>query len=78
MNTRLRERIRAVVAVALAVPPRRIKLAYAEKNALKSDHAQRQLAEAVTTAILRGYDLVEKAKRDDGAGALYRGPGVTI
>jgi hypothetical protein len=72
MDSRDREHLRIVIAVALACVPRAIKKAFADRFDPKTEAAQKQLAEAVTVAVEQTFTLERKPMPTMGPGVPVR------
>jgi hypothetical protein len=67
-----RDFLRSVISVALAVMPRAIKRAFAERALPESEQAQRQMAESVTDVIANCFDFTRKPPPPPGRGVPAR------
>jgi hypothetical protein len=67
-----REYLRQVIAVALAVAPRRIKRAFADRTDKDHDAAQRHLSQSAADAVVQCFDLQRKPLPPPGRGVASR------
>jgi hypothetical protein len=67
-----REYLRQVVAVALAVAPRAVKKAFADRRDAFHEQAQRQLSQAVADAVLQTFIVEPKPLPPPGPGVASR------
>ena len=72
MDSRDREELRTVIAVALACVPRAIKRAFADRFDPQGETAKRQLSEAVTSAVEQTFTLERKPLPPMGRGVPAR------
>jgi hypothetical protein len=61
MDSLAREKLRSIVAVALALVPLRLRRAYAEKPTGVSDPAKKAIAEQIADGICQSFDVTEKS-----------------
>jgi hypothetical protein len=66
------EYLRQVVAVALAVAPRAVKRALADRRDADHERAQRQLSQAVADAVLQTFIVERKPLPPPGPGVASR------
>lgn len=72
MDSRDREELRMVIAVALACVPRAVRKAFAERALPQADNARRQLSEAVTAAVVQAFTVEPKPLPPPGRGVPSR------
>ena len=72
MESALRERIRLIVATALAVAPASVKRAFADRTHAQQQEASRKLSQAVADAVLQVYEVAEKPPAPPGRGVPAR------
>ena len=75
MDAGFRERLRLVIATALAVAPRAVKQAFADRTNAKEQEASRKLSQAAAEAVLRAYEVAEKPLPPPGRGVPARPEG---
>jgi hypothetical protein len=72
MDSPDRDFLHSVISVALAVAPRSVKEAFAERALPQSEVAQRQLAAAVTDAVTESFEVSRRAQPPLGRGVPTR------
>jgi hypothetical protein len=75
MDAHFRERLRLVIATALAVAPRSVKRAFADRYDAGQQDASRKLSLAAADAVLRVYEVAEKPLPPPGRGVPARPEG---
>jgi hypothetical protein len=71
-NAADRDYLRTVIAVALAMVPRRVRQDFADRNIMVRDAAQRQLSEAAADAVLQCFNLERKPLPPSGTAVAAR------
>ena len=56
----IKQRLRVIVSVALALVPRGVRRQYSEKLTLTADVAKDKIAEAITESVSQSFDMTER------------------
>ena len=75
MDAAFRERVRLTIATALAVAPRAVKRAFADRHDAGQQDASRTLSQAAADALLRAYEVTDKPLPPPGPGVPARPEG---
>jgi hypothetical protein len=75
MPTDIREQLRIIIAVALAVAPKRLKQAFADRYDAKHEAAQKHLSAEAADAVLQSFEVSPKPLPPMGQGVPARPEG---
>ena len=71
MDSRTREALRIIIAVALGLVPHRVRRVYAERNVSISDGGKAEITARIVAAVESGFEVREKT--DAETSSTYRG-----